>query len=221
MIIKYQNKKLLLLLTLDIILVSLSIVLSFLLRFDLSFPDHVYLIFNPLNISTLICIKIGSFKIFGLYRGMWRYTSVWDMINIIKASSLSSFLLILIVYYSNGFQFIPRSIFFIDYIICTGIVSISRLGIRMFFTHFLEFIRGKKEKNLRKKILIIGAGDTGNIILRQTIQMPKSLISVVGFLDDDPSKIGARLNDVPVLARIDEINNLNINFDEIYICIPW
>ena len=205
---------------LDIALVNISIILSFLLRFDLSLPDNIYLLFKPLNIATLIFIKIISFKIFGLYRGLWRYTSVWDMLNIVKATSLSSFLLIYNVYYTIGFELIPRSIFFIDYIICTGLISISRLGIRMFFTHFLEFIGSKKEKSIRTKILIIGAGDTGNAIFNQTTKIPKRSISIVGFLDDNPNKIGARLNDVPVLGNIDSIKNLNLSFDEIYICIP-
>ena len=215
-----KNKKLLILISLDFFLICFSMIISIVFRYDFSIPKELYDLLNLKSLFFLIFIKMLSFKVFALYKGMWRYTSVWDMINIIKASSLSSFLLISIVYFSIGFEYFSRSIFFIDYIICTGLVSISRLGIRMFFTHFLEFIVNKKENNIRKRIIIIGAGDTGNAILKQTTQMPKSSVFVVGFLDDNPSKIGARINDVPVLGRVKDLNNLNLRYDEIYICIP-
>ena len=66
---------------------------------------------------------------------MWRYTSVWDMINIIKANILSSLFLSLYVYTYIGFKDLSRSLFIIDFIICTGLICISRLGVRMFFSH--------------------------------------------------------------------------------------
>ena len=217
---KYKNKKILFLLLVDSIIISTSLGISVCFRYDFSIPLPILHFLNITNIFFLLLLKIVCFKIFGLYKGMLRYTSVWDMINIIKASSFSSFLLISYVYFFLGFESLSRSIFFIDYIICTGGVSVFRLGIRMFFTHFFEFISSKKRIDTRKKVLIIGAGDTGNAILNQTTQMPKLSISVVGFLDDNPNKIGARLNDVPVICNIENINRLNLSYDEIYICIP-
>ena len=76
-----------------------------------------------------------SFKLFGLYRGMWRYTSVWDMLNILKGNILATLVMIITILYTISFQELSRSIIIIDFIVCTGIICTSRLGIRMFFSH--------------------------------------------------------------------------------------
>ena len=93
---------------------------------------------------------------------MWRYTSLWDMFNIIKANIVATTSLIVIVNYYVGFEKISRSLFLIDLILTTGIICTSRLGIRMFFSHIMSFLVSKNSDNIKKKILLIGAGDTEN-----------------------------------------------------------
>ena len=78
----------------------------------------------------------------------------------------------------------------------------------------------KSPSTIKKNILLIGAGDTGQLILRQILQKSDSPISVVGFLDDDVNKIGQRLHGIPILSKIESISTLMIDFDEIYICVP-
>ena len=151
---------------------------------------------------------------------MWRYTSVWDMMNILKANILSTIMLTIFIIFSISFNNLSRSLILIDFIVCTGMVSIARLGIRMFFSHIKNILLVKNPNSMKKNILLIGAGDTGQLILRQLLQKSDSSTSVVGFLDDDVNKIGQRLHGVPILSKIESISTLMIDFDEIYICVP-
>ena len=214
------NRNLLLLIAGDCIIIVLSIYLSILFRYDFNIPVIIKKLLTSQNFIMLIALKIFCFRIFRLYRGMWRYTSVWDMMNIIKANILSTIMLTIFIIFSISFNNLSRSLILIDFIVCTGMVSISRLGIRMFFSHIKNILLVKSPNSKKKNILLIGAGDTGQLILRQLLQKSGSSISVVGFLDDDVNKIGQRLHGVPILSKIKSVSTLMIDFDEIYICVP-
>ena len=81
-------------------------------------------------------------------------------------------------------------------------------------------LKPTQKENKQKDVLLIGAGDTGQTILRQTLQQPKEGIDVVGFLDDNPNKLGARLHGVPVIGSVADLENVVTQFDEILICTP-
>ncbi len=214
------NKNLILLLCGDAGIVIISLYMSLLFRFDFDIPATTVNILTIQNFILIVMLKIFCFRIFALYRGMWRYTSVWDMVNIIKANITSTLLLAMITSYYFGFQNIGRSTFIIDFMLCSGLVGISRLGIRMFFTHVRDIIKTSNKKNTKKDILLIGAGDTGQTILRQTLQKYDGPIRIIGILDDNKDKIGRRMHDVPILGSIESLSKIKINFDEIYICVP-
>ena len=205
----------------DIVLVGVAFYSSVIFRFDFNIPEQLTPELSWNNYLFLILIKIISFRSFALYRGMWRYTSVWDMLNIVKANILASLIISIIVGFFIGFQNISRSVFILDYIICTGLIGVSRLGVRIFFSHIITILKTEQSKKIElRRILLIGAGNTAQIILRQTLEMQNSPISVVGFLDDNPRKVGARLHDVEVIGRISDLSTIPINYDEIYICVP-
>ena len=214
------NRNLLLLLSWDAFIVVSSFYLSALFRFDFSIPIGLKTLLTFPNFIFLIMLKIFCFRLFILYRGMWRYTSVWDMANIIKANILSSSFLSVLIIYTVGFKDISRSLIIIDFIICTGMVSISRLGIRMFFTHAKNILSVKNNEYSKKDIILVGAGDTGQNILRQTLQRSNCPIRIVGLVDDDQNKIGQMLHGIPVLSDVSRLSKLNIKYDEIYICVP-
>ncbi len=217
---KRLNRNLVLLIAGDSLIITLSIYMSILFRFDFSIPSVLNNLLIVQNFIYLITLKIFCFRFFKLYRGMWRYTSVWDMMNIVKANILSTILLVGIIMFFIGFNNLSRSLIVIDFIVCTGMISISRLGIRMFFSHIKSILSTNNPNSIKKNILLIGAGDTGQLILRQTLQRSDSHINVVGFLDDNEDKIGRRLHDVPIIGRVDIVSTLAIDFEEIYICVP-
>ena len=83
---KSFNKNLFILLIGDILLISIAMYTSLLFRFDFNIPLKIHNYFSLNNLVIIMLIKVFWYKFFGLYQGMWRYTSIWDMINIIMAN---------------------------------------------------------------------------------------------------------------------------------------
>ena len=73
-----------------------------------------------------------------MFKGMWRYTSLIDMVNIVKANAFGTILVIAMIGYFRGFTDIPRSVFVIDLILSFGFTSLSRIGIRVAYSHLLN-----------------------------------------------------------------------------------
>jgi FlaA1/EpsC-like NDP-sugar epimerase len=217
-----KNKNIVVFILVDTALLLLSVLLAFLLRFDFSIPPQEWE-----HIKTLIPVvffsKFLSFFIFGLYRGMWRYTSISDFINIIKASSLGSIMslaFLSLIYGLNGF---PRSVIFIDYFLTTIFLGASRVSVRLYFSNVFQYPVLQARDTLtpaKKKLIMVGAGYSAEKIIREIRDNPSMRYVVAGILDDDTSKIGATIHGVPILGTIDELSNINIPYDEILICIP-
>ncbi len=214
------KRNFLILLSGDIFIIISSFYLSLLLRFDYSIPQNLTAELSYFSLLILVLIKIFSFRIFAMYRGMWRYTSVWDMINIIKGNILASVIMFLAISFYTGFKDFPRSVYIIDFILCSGFIGVSRVGIRIFFSHVVNIIRTEPHLNKTKKILLIGAGYTGQAVTRQILELPKGTLKIVGFLDDNLAKIRYRLHDIEVLGQVKDLENIRVNYDEIYICTP-
>lgn len=215
------NKNSVFLLLLDVTIVAVASIMAVLIKFDFRNPIEFPLI-TFWNILCLVWIKIIWFRIFSLYHGMYRYTSIWDLIKMLKANFFSSITIYFIVYLSLIIDtYLLISLVTIDFILCSTLISSSRLGIRIYFSHYKSFERFKNISFSNKKnVLIIGAGYCGQNIVRQILSDIKSNINVVGFLDDDKSKIGRKLHGVSVLGPIAAHKETKINFDEILICIP-
>jgi len=214
------KRNLLLMMIGDSFLITIALFLSIIFRFDFSIPNGLSHLLTYQNIAVVIVLKLLSFKLLSLYRGMWRYVSIWDLFNIIKANVIATTLLILVAYIFIGFQNISRSLFIIDFILTLVLIGSSRLGVRVFFSHIAAFLSENESNFSKRKILLIGAGDTGQTILRQSLQKSNSKTKIVGFLDDSKKKVGRELNGVPVLGNVKSIIDLKLPYDEIYICIP-
>jgi FlaA1/EpsC-like NDP-sugar epimerase len=162
---------------------------------------------------------------------MWRYTSLVDLFNVLKAILTSSTLIILTILFVYRFEGFPRSVFIIDgfltFISIGGLRVVIRLllsekegGLRSILQFYPLFDR--KETRLKKRLLIIGVGDAGEKILREIMDNPRLDYEVIGFLDDNPKKQGLRIHGVPVLGPVPKIHELayNIEMDEILIAVP-
>ena len=206
----------------DICLVLGALFIAFLLRFDFSIPE--YIIGNLFTyIPVILFAKLTSFFIFGLYRGMWRYTSISDFISIVQASSFGSLLSLAIFALLYGLSGFPKTVLFIDYALCTIFLGVSRASIRIYFSNISEAQTITGRNTLikgRKKLIMIGAGGSAERIIREIRDNRGMKFVVVGILDDDTSKTGATIHSVPILGSIDELPNFNIPFDEIIICLP-
>jgi FlaA1/EpsC-like NDP-sugar epimerase len=226
-----RSRNFYLILAVDICLLVGAYWLSYFIRFEGQIPAHDW---NNLEstIPYVICFKLFTFFMFGLYKGMWRYTSLVDLLNLLKATLTSSFGIMLGVLFMYRFQGFARSVFIIDGMLTFIFIGGFRVGIRLLFSEtrsglpsFREvFIRGlgKGHQRSRKRLVIIGAGDAGEKILREIRDNPRLNYEVVGFLDDDPKKKGMRIHGIPVLGSLPRIHDMAYRdeMDEILIAIP-
>ena len=217
-----SNKNLWLMAGGDIVLLVSAYVLSYLLRFEFQLSSLDAAVFKKSVIPIVAC-KLIFFYWFKLYRGMWRYTSISDLINIIKATLASSATIITGILILYRFQGFPRSVFVIDAVLTLIFISGFRLAVRLFFISdhnpLAIFRKNSEEKGLR--LLIIGAGDAGEKMLREIRDNARLKYEIVGFLDDDSNKVGLLIHGVPVLGLIAEAREIvaKENIEEILIAI--
>ena len=209
------NKNYLFILLVDALLLVAAAYAAYLVRFDFDIPERHWLLLKRL-LPLALAIKLVTFYFLGLYKGMWRYTSIADLFNIIKAASLSSLLVIGIILLGTRFVGFSRSVFIIDWCFTIVFISTFRLLIRIYFVHlsenenwpntFMKFwVLFKRKHPNKKNLLIIGAVDCGEKIYREIRDNLNLKYNGVGFLDDDPSKTGKNIHGVPILSPIKEI----------------
>jgi UDP-GlcNAc:undecaprenyl-phosphate/decaprenyl-phosphate GlcNAc-1-phosphate transferase len=137
------------------------------------------------TLPVLVFVKMAAFLWMGVYRGIWRYTSVDDLIVFAKAVLLSSVLSVLAVLFAFRFEGFSRTIFIIDGLLMFMFLAGSRMAFRL----FRQVIPVAKNGEGRR-VLIYGAGDGGELLLRELLNNRGLKYSPVGFLDDDPAKNG-------------------------------
>ena len=215
-----MNKNSVFLIISDITTIIISSILSLLIKSDIQFFNYFNLI-KIENLLVFVLVKIFWFKIYDLYRGMYRYTSIWDLIKLLKANFLSSITVYIIssLFLLSGSYYL-LSIIILDFILCSAFISASRLSIRIYFSHYKSFGRTKNDKTKLKNVLIIGAGYSGQNIAKQILFGLKNDLNVIGFLDDDISKVGRSLHGVSVIGGVPLLIEDKLNFDEIMICVP-
>ena len=215
------RKNIWLFLIIDLSIIATSLLLSYALRFDFIIPNQYLKEFQYLFII-LTFSKISTFLVFNLYKGMWRFTSITDLINVVKATSVASLFAMAVILLVLEPHVIPRSVLLIDYILTTSGVAVARASVRIFSSRFSE-IKKRKFKlpvNIKTRLILLGAGSTGEKIIREVKENPSSKYEIIGLLDDDSNKIHSTIHGVPVLGKIDELHSTPVPFDEILICIP-
>jgi len=195
-------------------LVILSAYLSLLIRFEGEIPavQRAYL---PYSLPVLFAIRMIGFAPFGLFSGLWRYASASDLRNIACSVILSSLVFFLVNHYLLEFSAFPRSVILIDTLLLGVLLSAIRLTKRI-----LCSISAPRVGETR--ILIIGAGDGGEGILREMERHPAYGYRPVGFVDDELTKRGTRIRGVRVLGTRKDLERIirEQSPDEILVAIP-
>ena len=206
----------------DMLSVIVATYLALLLRFDFSF---VSISENYLQIAqgAILPSVIGTiivYWLFRLYSSLWTYAGANELINIIGAGVISGFVNFLIVMVMNRAEMIPlpRSFYPLYTAILTGLSFFVRYGYR--FVRMMLRKRVSEEK--KKRVLIIGAGQAGNELIREINNSDHLQLKVVGVIDDDETKIGNYIHGVKVVGSSSSIiqNARELNVAEIIIAIP-
>ncbi len=226
--------KIILLVLFDILIIFSSFILSFFLRGQIGVLGSrglfsQYTDYIGWYILIVVLVKLLMLWAFGAYRRIWKYASYKDMIAIAEAMMLGSIIIVGFFYLLSypirifsfdinfSFPFFPRSIFVIDFLITLALIIVSRFSER-FFNEF----RFGSLKTRKKRVLIIGAGDAGEMIAREMIRQENSQYLPVGFLDDNESKIRNRIHGIRVLGPISAMEEhiKKQSIDEVIIAIP-
>jgi FlaA1/EpsC-like NDP-sugar epimerase/lipopolysaccharide/colanic/teichoic acid biosynthesis glycosyltransferase len=175
----------------DIGLIVLANYLAFWLRFDGAIPGDATEGFLK-SLPWLVGIRGAAFALFRLNEGLWRYTSVWDFRNILIGVSSSTLAFYSWVHWGMGNVAYPGSIYVIDSCLLVGFMTGVRLSAR--------FLRDKVIYRHMKKVLIVGAGDSGERIAREMKMQGSNQYEPIGFVDDEPLLINQRIHGVKVLG---------------------
>lgn len=207
----------------DIVCVTFALVASIWLKFDSLTPAHTqYLLFI---IPILMPIGLAVFWSFGLYNRTMRFISLPDMVAVFFAVSCFSLVKLSSIYFREGFPSLS-SVFAIDWMLCLIMLGAVRATPRL----LLSFVEISPLRNMLftktdkayKRVLVVGAGQGGETIIREIRRNMNLPIEVVGLVDDDPTKLNQILLGVQVLGTTEDLPNIVAEHavDEIIIAIP-
>ena len=200
--------------------IALSLTIAFLLRFDFAIPvtyTHVL----ERGLAAALLVKLTAFYLARLHRSAWRYVTIRDMCGLVVVNGLASAVFASICLLWIGRTF-PRSTYAIDFLVCLMLTALLLISVRLreeMFSH-------RDPEAAWRGVLIYGAGRAGAGLVREFHANP-GLGQVVGFLDDDPTKIHTRIAGVPVLGRgrdavvlVERYRSRKTKIEEIIIAMP-
>ena len=169
---------------LDVVLIVLAYWSAYAIKFEPFSNSPAWQLFLR-TLPVLVVVRLAAFLLFGVYRGIWRYTSIDDLMAFAKAVAAGSVVSMVIVLFKFRFQGFSRAIFLIDALVMLMLLAGSRVAFR-FFRQVLPAATGDKGR----RVLIYGAGDAGELLLRELLNNRELSYAPVGFIDDDPKKQG-------------------------------
>lgn len=197
-------------------LVAGAFILAFFLRFDFGIPHEQFELLKKF-ILLVAASKLVIYYFAGIYGRIWRYAGIRDFYIIFWSSILGTLANTVIIYFIYRVPF-PRSVIILD-----GILTVAFVGGLRFATRGIRELRLiSASSRVAKPLLIAGAGDSGEAILREIQSHPGLAYHPVGFIDDDPRKQGVRLHGVKVLGTCHQLRQLinRYRIEEVIICMP-
>jgi UDP-GlcNAc:undecaprenyl-phosphate GlcNAc-1-phosphate transferase len=177
---------------LDVVLIVLSYWCAYAINFPSGSPAWILFI---RTFPVIVFMKMPVFLAMGVYRGLWRYTSIGDLIVFAKAVFVGSIASVVMVLFTFRFEGFSRTVFAIDALLLFLFLAASRLAFRL----FRQILPAAHAKDGRR-VLIYGAGDGGELLLREIRNNRELNLSAVGFLDDDPAKTGKVIHGLRVFG---------------------
>jgi UDP-GlcNAc:undecaprenyl-phosphate/decaprenyl-phosphate GlcNAc-1-phosphate transferase len=184
---------------LDTVLVALAYYSAYLLRFDGDMPGQQIAIFIR-TLPPLVAIQILSFLIGGVYKGIWRYAGVGELARLAIAVFIGSTICGLAVLFFYEFHGPSRAVFILNGVLLFVFVGASRLSFRLIAALIAGQIQPAPDA---RPVLIYGAGDRGEILIRELLNNPAYCYQPVGFIDDDARKTGRLLRGYRIFSSDD------------------
>ncbi len=200
------------LIVIDLLLINLAVLFSFILRFDEAWLQYFEL--NYLAAITVISFFVLYFS--SLYNKMWQYASMSELYSIFKATIIINILFVIYLYFFR--VAFPRSIVAINLMTDIFLLGGMRFGLRL----LKDFLNRNQSKKSQSRVLIIGAGDAAEMIIREMQKHPEIGKRIIGLVDDDPAKQKLEIHGHQVLGKTKKIPQLieEYDVDEVIIAIP-
>ncbi len=201
-----------------IAIVVSSLLLAYAIRFDFLVPQ-IYWQRIFFLLPFVLVIKSIIFWQCGCFRGWWRYVSFPDLISIAEANLIASAVFSAFSAVVFHLDMIPRSVLILDGILCFLLICGVRFSVRAIREQYFPLRRGQRDAT---RVLIVGAGDAGQMIAREIRQNPKLNLAIVGFVDDDTRKTKSLIQGFKVLGTLEQIGSLSVKYEiaEIIVAIP-
>jgi FlaA1/EpsC-like NDP-sugar epimerase len=200
-------------------LIALAWWLAFWLRFDHGVPNPYHRLFID-TIGVIVAIKLAVFITFGFYNRWWRYVSTRDMWGAARGVTAACIIADLVVYFAHpvkGFP-LPRSIAVLDWLVLLAFVA----GTRLIARSLIERPGAASLVARGKKVIVVGAGDAAQMVIREMLKSPALGYTPIGLIDDDPRKKNLRLHGIRVLGTTNDLSHILRDNppDEVLIAIP-
>ena len=199
----------------DAAMVIIAWFLAYWLRFNLGSIPAENLDFAFIMLPFVVLIHVAMSLGFGVPRGAWRFTSTHDVLPIVMSVCAGIAVSVFVIFLVNRLEFIPRTVFLLQGMLLVGLLSSSRLLYRIYHTPSVRGASGKR-------VLIMGAGVAGNMLVIDLKNSTSLLYEPVGFLDDDPNLKGNRIQGVRVLGECSALPQLaqGLRVEQVLIAMP-
>ena len=179
------------------LLIFLSLLLAWLLRFDFQLPNaRILLAVAPL----VILIRLATIRMFNLMHGWWRYVGIDDAWALLKATLLGSVISLVLIRFVLGVTEFPPSIYVLEALLSCSLLAGARVSSRI----LAECVVENKDS---RRLLLVGAGHAASTIIRETKQVATGYV-VTACVDDDRSKSRIKIHGVPVIGTVDMLPGL-------------
>lgn len=201
----------------DMVAVFLGFIVSLAVRYEFAIPTEDirnFLVAIPMVIALFLSLN----TLLRIYSGRWKYASFDELLNLASAAiTATAILFFAVLFIPGGRSFIPISVAVVGGVLSLFIMAFARLQFRLFGEMRLR--RGQRGG---KRVLLVGAGEAGEMIARDMLRHPEYDYSPVGFVDDDPGKRKLVIQGVPVMGGREDIPRIvrRHEVDEIFITIP-
>ena len=199
----------------DLIAIPIAWEGAYWLRYNLGVIPEVFAEQSIVLLPFVVVTQSIIYIVFGIHKGLWRFTSMPDLFLIIKSTLLGTIIIAILIFFATRLTYVPRSIFVFYAILLTLILCASRTMYRLMKDqHF--------STRIGKRALVVGAGVAGEQVVRDLKRVAPQMYDPVAFVDDDLSKVGQEIRGIPVVATSDKIKDLceKLAIELIIIAIP-
>lgn len=192
---------------------------SFELRFDLNVP-HQYAVQRLFLLPYVVLFKLGLFYLLGGYYANWRYFGLRDVPRLILHSAVSSGIIFLLATSIERLR-IPRGVILIDFFMGVVLIGGVHVSMRLLVERLLVLFR-RDQRTVTKQVVVIGAGDAGEMLVRDILRTPSYGFQIRALFDDDPRKQGLNIHGIPVVGGVEDVPLfVSVNrMDLVIIAIP-